>query len=98
MAEPEFDLRGYGFGKRLAVVDAVDFHPTAVFLAPDKVGRATLRKVKAMQAQGAGAVVLAGAVYAGMNRILQPLSALPLVDGMASAVLLAEALVRDRAR
>ena len=91
-------VRGYGFGKRLAAVDAVDFHPTAVFLEPDKVGRATLRKVKAMRALGAGAVVLAGAVYAGMNRILQPLSALPLVDGMASAVLLAETLVRERAR
>jgi len=91
-------LRGYGFGRRLAGVDAVDFHPTAVFLEPERVGRATLRKVKALQAKGAGAVVLAGAVYAGMNRILQPLSALPLVDGMASAVLLAEALVRERAR
>lgn len=91
-------VRGYGFGRRLAGVSAVDFHPTAVFSAPEKVRRATLRAIKELHAQGAGAVVLAGAVYAGMNRTLQASAAVPLVDGMHSAVMLAEALVRERQR
>lgn len=90
--------RGYGFGRRLASVDAVDFHPTAVFSTPGKVRAATLRKLRAMKAKGAGAVVLAGAAYASMLEDLQRRSPLPLVDGMASAVMIAEELVRQRRR
>jgi allantoin racemase len=85
---------GYGFGARLAGVAAVDFAPTAAFSEPAKVQAATLAECRALARRGAGAVVLAGAVFAGMRRDLQPRCALPLVDGIQCAVALAEAMHR----
>jgi len=48
--------------------------------------------VEALSAR-ADAVILAGAVLAGMDRILQPKAKVPLLDGIGCAVKLAEMLV-----
>jgi allantoin racemase len=85
-------VRSYGYGARLAAVGAVALHPTSVFSDPTRVRRETLKAVRVLERKGAGAVVLAGAVYAGMGRTLQADSPLPLVDGIQCAVRLAEGL------
>lgn len=87
-------VRGYGFGPRLAGVAAVALHPTAVFSQPAKVRSETLKAARMLARKGAGAIVLAGAVYAGMSRSLQPASPVPMVDGIQSAVAAAESLLR----
>lgn len=87
-------VKQHGLAARLASVAAVDLPPTAVFDDPAAVRRQTLARCKELIANGAQAIVLAGAVYAGMRRGLQKSVRVPLVDGIESAVVIAEGLVR----
>lgn len=89
-------VRSYGFAGRLTTIAALGMHPTVAYADPAGVRGATLKAVRALARQGAGAVILSGAVYAGMSRVLQASSPLPLVDGIHSAVMMAEGLVRLR--
>lgn len=87
-------VRAHGMSQRVASVDCVDLPATATFTDPDAVRRQTLEACARMLARGAEAVVMAGAAMAGLHDKLQPEVPVPLVDGIACAVPLAEMLVR----
>jgi allantoin racemase len=91
-------VKELGLTARLAGIGAVDLHPTAVFTDFASVVRQTTAEARKLAKRGAGAIVLAGAVYAGMRPRLQKAVPVPLVDGMQSAVMLAEGLIRLRSR
>jgi allantoin racemase len=76
-------------------VDSVELPPTATFSDPLAVRRLTLEAcARLVNGHGAEAVVMAGAAMAGLNETLQGEVSVPLVDGVACAVPLAEMLVR----
>jgi allantoin racemase len=87
-------IREQGMASRLAGLAAIDLPATAVFDDLDNVEKQTLDKCKALARNGAGAILLAGAAYAGMRAGLQKSVRVPLLDGMQCAVILAEGLVR----
>lgn len=89
--------RRYGHAPGRCAVAALGLPPTEVFTHPGRVKARTISACRQLARQGAGAVVLAGAVYAGMARELQADVPVALVDGIQSAVMLAEALARMRA-
>ena len=62
----------------------------------DSVGNKVLAATKALAAEGANAVVLAGAALAGFDNRLQAAAPVPLLDGMACGVRMAEMLVALR--
>jgi len=88
-------VRAYGFAQRVVRVDSVELPPTATFSDPQAVKRLTLEAcARLVGGHGAEAVVMAGAAMAGLNETLQAGVQVPLVDGVACAVPLAEMLVR----
>lgn len=89
-------VAGYGLTSRLAAIDGLPATPQDLLADPEGVERAVLASVERLATTGAEAVVLAGAVMAGMPRRLQERSSVPLVDGISSGVTLAEALSRLR--
>ncbi|MGG5810284.1 aspartate/glutamate racemase family protein [Falsiroseomonas sp. CW058] len=82
----------HGLAARCAGVTGLPITPPQVLEDPAAARRALLGAVEAL-AERADAVVLAGAVLAGMDRVLQPQARLPLLDGIACAVKLSEMLV-----
>lgn len=91
-------VAGYGLAARVPWVRATPM--TAVqFREQPAAGLAQLRAlIEEVQAAGAGAVVLAGAVLAGYGPALQQGCAVPLVDAIPAAVARAEALAAAPAR
>lgn len=88
-------VASHGFTDRLAGVEALPVTPTDTFTAPGAVRDAVVGGVQRLvERDGAEAVVLAGAAMASMARELQPRCPVPLLDGVACAVMLAEARVR----
>ena len=87
-------VKAYGLATRVVGVDSVELPPTATFSDPKAVRELTLEACHRLIAQGAEAVVMAGAAMAGLNETLQGDMPVPLVDGVACAVPLAEMLVR----
>lgn len=87
-------VRSHGFAQRLAGVDCVDLPATATFSDPEAVRRLTLAACGRLVERGAEAVVMAGAAMAGLHATLQADVPVPLVDGIACAVPLAEMLAR----
>ena len=87
-------IRTYGLTDRVSGVDCVGLPPTATFSDPVNVRRLTLEACERLIAHGAEAVVMAGAAMAGLNETLQGEVPVPLVDGVACAVPMAEMLVR----
>lgn len=86
----------YGLESRLAEIIGVNATPPEAVADPDSVGTKVLAATKALAAEGANSVVLAGAALAGFDNRLQEAAPLPLLDGMACGVRMAEMLVALR--
>jgi allantoin racemase len=82
----------HGLTARCAAVHGIAATPQETLADPDSVRKKLLAAI-AMLAERADAIVLAGAVLAGMDRALQPKSPVPLLDGIGCAVRLAGMLV-----
>jgi allantoin racemase len=86
----------HGLTNRVPVVEAMALAPTD-FLDDPSAAREKLRAhCERLAQQGAEAIVLAGAVFAGHAAAIQPAVPVPLIDGAPAAVALAEMLVRLR--
>lgn len=85
----------YGLAARLAGIATLDVSPQQTFSQPLQVHAAVLAAVQQLvQHDQAEAVLLAGAAMAGLAVTLQPQVTVPLLDGVACAVALAEARLR----
>jgi allantoin racemase len=82
----------HGLASRCSEVRAIPGTVQDVLRDPDAAKRLMLDAIEALSAR-ADAVILAGAVFAGLDRVLQPQARVPLLDGIACAVKLAEMLV-----
>lgn len=88
-------VRGYEFAGRVVRVAALPFAPADAYAEPARVRSALAEACRGLaQADGAEAIVLAGAALAGIGEEIQPDVPVPLVDGAKAAVALAEGLVR----
>lgn len=88
-------IAGYGLAGRCVRVDAIDFPPEATFNARAQVLDAIVTlATRAVDQDGAEAIVLGGAAMAGFRDELQPRCPVPLIDCMSAAVPLAEMLVK----
>ena len=85
----------HGLAARCAEVRGIPATPQETLRDPARV-QAMLVEAIGQMAERADAIVLAGAVLAGMDSVLQPRAAVPLLDGMTCAVRLAEMLVALR--
>jgi allantoin racemase len=84
----------YGLATRLAGIATLDVTPQQTFSDPQQVLDAALAAAQRLvEHDGAEAVLLAGAAMAAMATTLQPALDVPLLDGVACAVALAEAQV-----
>jgi allantoin racemase len=83
----------YGLASRLAGLRGITLTPQDAVRDPEAVALELEAAIASLAADGADAVVLGGAALAGMLPRLQPASAVPLRDGIASGVKQAEALV-----
>lgn len=87
-------LVGYGLERRVAGVEGVDIE-TRDYGDSARIGDAVVELAgKLVSERGAEAIVLAGAAMAGQHRELQARVAVPLLDGIACAVQMAELVVR----
>jgi allantoin racemase len=82
----------HGLSGRCSEVRGLPITPEDVLRDPEGAQALLLQAIAELSAR-ADAVVLAGAVLAGLNTLLQPRAAVPLVDGIACAVKLAEMLI-----
>jgi allantoin racemase len=88
---------GHGLGSRLAGIEGLAVTPQQTFESPQAVQAAVLAGAQRLvERDGAEAVLLAGAAMASMAGVLQPRIGVPLLDGVACAVAMAEARVRLR--
>lgn len=91
-------IEGYGLGTRVTAVRGIDsvladvIHDQHAY--DDRIVEAAL---EAVRSTGAGAVVLGGAMFAGMARRIASRIPVPVLDPMASSMLQAQALARLRA-
>ena len=83
----------HGLAGRCAALVGVDATPQEALADPGGVERKVLAGVERAAAEGADSVILGGAALAGMAARLQGQAPVPLLDGIACAVKLAEALV-----
>lgn len=84
----------YGMGSRLAGVETVDVTPEQTFKEPQRVRGAVRDGALRLVDQGAEAVLFAGAAMAELAGQIQSEVPVPLLDGVACAVGMAEMLVR----
>jgi len=89
-------VASYGMGDRVSGVVAVDVTPAQTFSDPERVLAAVQAAALQLVADGAEAVLLAGAAMAAMAPRLQARVPVPLIDGVACAVGLAETLAHQR--
>lgn len=78
---------------RLSGLRGLAVTPPQALADPEGVGALVQDAVASLVAEGADAVVLGGAALAGFDRRLQARAAVPLLDGIACAVRMAEMLV-----
>ena len=83
----------HGLSSRLSGLVGVDFTPQRALSDPEAAVRAVAEGIAALAAGGADSVVLGGAALAGMEPALRAASPVPLLDGIACAVRMAEVLV-----
>jgi allantoin racemase len=89
----------YGMTQRLAGHRTVDIASLAAYLDPGAMDSRIVEEAEwLVREAGAQAVLICGAALAGTAARLQGAVAVPLVDGIASAVRLAEGLVRANYR
>jgi Asp/Glu/hydantoin racemase len=90
-------IQSYGLERRSAGVVALPMLSPAELRDPAQVAPLLLQAVgQAVAERGAESVVLGGAVFAGMAERLKHEAPVPLVDGIAAAVRLAEMLAATR--
>ncbi|MFD1110577.1 aspartate/glutamate racemase family protein [Pseudoroseomonas ludipueritiae] len=83
----------HGLSARLSGLEGIDATPQDAVADPARVEAMVLEGIARLAQGGADAVVLGGAALAGMAARLGPRAPVPLLDGIACAVKLAEALV-----
>ena len=83
----------HGLASRLASLVGVDATPQESVRDPDAVQRKVMAGITRAVAEGAESVILGGAALAGYAVRMQAEAAVPLLDGMACGVKLAEMLV-----
>jgi allantoin racemase len=95
-AQPFRELvESYGLAGRLAGIVALEVTPEDRLRDAEALHGPVVDAAKRLMEQaGAEAVILAGAVMVGLPRALESRLPVPLVEGIACGVLLAEALVR----
>ena len=87
-------VASYGLADRLAGIETLPIDPAASLADPEGTRRAVAEAARRLvQRDGAEAVLLAGAAMASMAESLQPSVPVPLLDGVACAVALAQAMV-----
>jgi allantoin racemase len=88
-------VEAYGHAARVALVQSLGVTPEECLARPEAADAAvTLRVEETVRAAEVDAVILVGAVAAGMPKRLQARVPVPLVEGISAGVLLAEARVR----
>jgi allantoin racemase len=87
-------VAGYGLGGRLAGVDGIDASPADMLADPQALHAQIAASACGLIERGAEAVILAGAVMAGLPPLIQDRVPCPLVEGIAAGTGLAELLVR----
>lgn len=85
-------IAAYGLASRLAGIALVAASPYAAAADPDGVAAKVADAAGTLAREGADAVILGGAALAGMGGRIQDAVPVPLVDGIAAGVRLAEAL------
>lgn len=83
----------HGLASRLASLVGLDATPQETVRDPEGVAKKVLAGIERAAGEGADAVILGGAALAGMAAKLQPVSGVPLLDGIACGVKMAEMLV-----
>lgn len=86
----------HGFANRVSIVEALELSPQDFLSKPLDARRVLREHCDHLARQGAEAVVLSGAVFAGHAEAIQPTVPVPLIEGTPAAVALAEMLVRWR--
>lgn len=86
--------RDYGLEHRMAGIAGINAQPQDLLNDPEAFYRPLIAEAERLIQQGAEAIVLVGAVMAGLPAKLQDRIPVPLLDGIASGVLLAETLVK----
>jgi allantoin racemase len=87
-------VASHGLSARFSGVQLTGGAASDMFTDPEGMSARVIAACERCVADGAEAVVLAGAVFAGLAGRLQPRAGVPLLDGIACATVLAEALVR----
>jgi allantoin racemase len=88
-------VAGYGLAARLAGVHGLDASPADMLKEPEALhAQIAAAACELAGREGAEAVILAGAVMAGLPPLLQDQVPCPLVEGIACGIGLAEVLVR----
>ncbi len=88
-------VEGYGLATRLAGIRAIGSEAAAVYADPDAATAAIAAAARRLvEEDGAEAVVLIGAVMAGMPGRIGAEVPVPVIEGVSAAVALAEGLVR----
>lgn len=82
----------HGLSTRLAALEGLDLTPQRALADPEAADAAVLEGIGRLVAQGSDAVILGGAALAGAAARLQGQAPVPLLDGIACAVKLAEAM------
>lgn len=86
----------HGLSSRLSGLRGLDVTPPQALADPAGVGALVLDAVASLVAEGADSIVLGGAGLAGFDRRLQDDAPVPLLDGIACGVRLAEMLAAAR--
>ncbi len=86
-------IEGYGLGARLAGIALIDAMPAEVSTDPDGICVKVVRAARGLADSGAETVILAGAAFSGLAPRFTGGAPVPLIDGIAAGVKLAEALV-----
>lgn len=82
----EAKVAGLGLGAQLVGIEFLPAGVRDVAAAPERFFDAILAEAEALHHRGAAAVLLGGAPFSGLAKLLSERSALPLVDGLTSAV------------
>jgi allantoin racemase len=90
-------VEGYGLSSRCGGMRAADATPHDMLAAPDRVAEMIVAEAHTLvEQQMVDVIVLIGAVMAPMAARVQPHVKVPVVEGVSSAVALAEAMARLR--
>lgn len=89
-------IASYGLAARLSGIGLVAASPYDAASAPDAVAAKVAETARGLARDGADAVILGGAALAGMGPRIHAEVPVPLVDGIAAGVRLAEAVVSLR--